>query len=86
MTFRDQAETTTEAVVQALGATPSAEQRKTVAGLIEQSIIDSYQDAAERCATVAMDCCSEDRDMAYKIAKEIKRQNTALIANLSALR
>jgi len=86
MTLRSQAEAATKAVIQALGAAPDAAQTRAATDVIERAMIESYLDAAERCAGVARRCCSEDRDMAHKIAKEIERANQALIANLSSLR
>lgn len=86
MTIASRAEKAAKAVLEALqfGATPG--QSKQVARIIEQAMIESYRDAAERCARVAVGCCEEDRDLAHKIADEIRRANTALIANLSSLR
>jgi hypothetical protein len=86
MTFRTQAEQTAQAVVDTLDAAPSAAQSKQIADLIERVIIDSYQDAAGRCANVAREFCSADKDLAHKVADEIRRANIALIANLSSLR
>ena len=86
MTFREQAEQTAQAVAKLLQAESTPEQSKEAAELIERAIIESYRDAAERCATVARECCSADRDLAHKVAEEIRRANTALIANLSSLR
>ncbi len=86
MTFRTQAEQTARAVVDSLGATPSAAQSKQIADLIERAIIDSYQDAAGRCAKVAREFFSADKDLAHKVADEIRRANIALIANLSSMR
>ena len=86
MSFRKQADKTTNAVAEALGTAPTPEQAKAVAELIEQAIIESYQDAASRCATVASKCCAEDQNLANKVADEIRRANIALIANLSSLR
>jgi hypothetical protein len=86
MSFREQADKTVQAVAEALGAAPTPEQAKAAADLIEGAIIDSYRDGAERSAKVAMDCCAEDRDLAHKVADEIHRANTTLIANLSSMR
>ncbi len=86
MTFRTQAEQTAQAIVDTLDAAPSAAQSKQIADLIERAIIASYQDAAGRCAKVARDFCSADKDLAYKVAAEIRRANIALIANLSSMR
>ena len=86
MNFRNRAERTAQAVAKLLQAESTPEQSKAAADLIERAIIDSYQDAAEHCAKVARECCSADRDLAHKVAEEIRRANTALIANLSSLR
>jgi hypothetical protein len=86
MSLRDQAEAAAKAVAEALGAAPDPDQTTAAAEIIEKAMIESYLDAAERCATVAKRCCNEDQDMAHKIAKEIGRANQALIANLSSMR
>ena len=86
MSFREQADTATSAMADALGTTLTPEQAKAAAEVIERAIIDSYRDAASHCAKVASECCAEDQDMASKVADEIRRANIALIANLSSLR
>ena len=86
MNFREQADKAAGAVAEAFGAAPTTKQAKAAADVIEQAIIVSYQDAAERCAKVASDCCAADRDLAHKVADQIQLANTALIANLSSLR
>ncbi len=86
MTFRTQAEQTAEAVVDTLGAAPSAAQSKQVTDLIERAIIASYQDSAGHCAKVAREFRGADKDLASKVADEINRANIALIANLSSMR
>ncbi len=86
MSFREQADKVTQAAAEALGATPTPEQAKAVADVIERAIIDSYRDAAAHCAEVASKCCAEDQVLANKVAEQIERANTALIANLSSLR
>jgi len=86
MTFRTQAEQTAQAIGDTLDAAPSAAQSKQIADLIERVIIDSYQDAAGRCAKVAREFRGADRDLAHKVADEIRRDNIALIANLSSMR
>ncbi len=83
MSFREQA---VQAVAEALGATPTPEQAKAAAEVIERAIIESFQDGAVRSAKVAKECCAEDQDLAHKIDDEIQRANTALIANLSSMR
>jgi hypothetical protein len=41
---------------------------------------------AATCGHAARACCSEDEDMAHKIAREMERAQQALVANLSSLR
>ncbi|MFQ5776153.1 MAG: hypothetical protein ACE5GS_16665 [Kiloniellaceae bacterium] len=84
--LRSRAEEAAKTVFEVLKLSPSTGQSKQVADAIERAMIDAYRDSAERCAKVASECCSEDRDMAHKIYDEIRRANTALIANLSSLR
>lgn len=86
MSFRERSESAAQNVYGALAAAPSDEQAKAVVGFIEKAIIEAVVEANQRCTKVAAKCCSADRDMAHKIADEIKRDETALIANLSAMR
>ncbi len=86
MTFRTQAEQTAQAIVDTLGAAPNAAQSKQIADLIERAVIDSYEDAAGRCAKVARNFCSADKELANKVADDIRRANIALIAYLFSMR
>ncbi|HEY5597886.1 MAG TPA: hypothetical protein VIK47_03680 [Kiloniellales bacterium] len=85
-TIRQRAEETAKAVFDAAQIKPTPEQTSLAVRAIEQGLIRSYRDATDRCAKVAKTCCSEDLDMAHKIAEEMKRANAALIANLSGMR
>jgi len=85
-TIRQRAEETAKAVFDAAQIEPTPGQTNLAVRAIEEVLVRSYRDATERCATVAKTCCSEDLDMAHKIAEEMQRANTALIANLSSLR
>lgn len=69
-----------------LGLAPDEEQSKGVLEIIEQAVINAMLEEGERCSNVARVCCSPDLDRAHKIAEQIRRQNQALIANLSSLR
>jgi hypothetical protein len=86
MNFRERSQSCASSVCSILQAAPSPQQEKKVADAIEQAIIEAVRENAERCAKVAQACCSADRDLAHKIAEEIRRQNTALIANLEGMR
>ena len=46
MSFREQADKCVQTVAEALGATPTPEQAKAAADMIERAIIDSYRDGA----------------------------------------
>lgn len=59
---------------------------KEVADAIEQTIINALLEERHRCADVALKCCEEDQDKAHKISEEIRRVNSALMANLGSMR
>ena len=86
MNFRNRAERAADAIGGLLGASPDAAQAKAMADAIEKEIIEAVLSESERCVKVARTCCSPDLDKAHKIAEEIKRTHTALVANLSSLR
>ncbi len=86
MNFKTRAAGIAKKVCQILDTAPSAAARNEVAELIERALMDAALEDSEECAKVAMVCCSADRDLAHKIADEIRRKNVALIANLSSMR
>lgn len=86
MPFHSRAEKAAQNIFAVLAAEPDTAASDEVTAIIESVMAESYRDAAEHCKTAALRCCSEDRDLAHKIAEEIERRNTALIANLSSLR
>ncbi len=79
-------EAATQGVIEALDASPSEEQAKAVSALIQEAVIKAALESSSTCVDVARECCSVDRDLAHKIAEEIRLANTALIANLSSMR
>ena len=83
--LRERAEQATQEVQGILGVS-AEEHPKEIEDAIEQAIINALLKERHRCADVAFECCNEDRDKAHKIADEIRRVNTALVANLSAMR
>jgi hypothetical protein len=86
MQFRERAQEAAKNLYGILQTAPSAELEAQVVKVIEQTMIDTLLEEGERCAKVAMDCCSPDRDLAHKVADKIRQANTALIANLSSMR
>ncbi len=83
--LRERAESATQKVHSILGVSPD-DHSKEVADAIEQTIINALLEERHRCADVAFKCCGGDKDKAHQISEEIRRVNTALMANLSALR
>ncbi len=86
MSFRNRAERTAGVIAGILETSPDAAQAKAIANAIEKEIVEAVLAESERCVKVARTCCAPDLDKAHKIAEEIKRTHTALIANLSSLR
>ena len=86
MSLGTRAEMAAAAVVELLGAELSPEQNTEVKKIIETAMIDAYRDCTERNAQAALQVCDPDLDKAHKIADEMRRANTALIANLSSMR
>jgi len=83
--LRERAELATQEVHSILGVSLEGHSKE-VADAIEQTIIKALLEERHRCADVAFQCCEEDQDKAHKVADEIRRINTALVANLSSMR
>ncbi|MFQ5756929.1 MAG: hypothetical protein ACE5H7_12700 [Acidiferrobacterales bacterium] len=86
MDFRERARSAAKNVSGIIQSAPSDELEQQVAAVIERAMIDAVLEDGERCVKAAVNCCSADKDLAHKITDEIRRSNTALIANLSSLR
>lgn len=86
MEFREHAQNAAKTVCTMLDSALSDEQEKRITEIIEHAVIEAVREDGNRCAKAAMSCCSADRDLAHKVADEIRRTNTALIANLSSMR
>jgi hypothetical protein len=86
MELRDRAESAARSVYEILEAAPTKDQAKRVADALERAAIEIVLAERERCAGVVRECCSPDLDTAHKIAEQVRRDDAALIANLSALR
>jgi len=83
--LRARAELATKEVQKILGVTANTHPKE-VADAIERTITNALLEERRRCADVASKFYGEDKDKAHKIAEGVNRINTALIANLSALR
>ena len=86
MKLQQYVETATQGVFEALDTSPSEEQAKSVAAVIQEAVIKAVLESRSTCVDAARECCAADRDLAHKIAEEIRLANTALIANLSSMR
>ena len=86
MSITDRAETAVNEIAEAMGVTPSGDQAKDMNRIVQQAIIDAVLEERSRCTKAVDTVCSADRDLAHKIADEIRRNEEALIANLSSLR
>ncbi|MBT3700409.1 MAG: hypothetical protein HOE62_18475 [Alphaproteobacteria bacterium] len=77
--------TIVEAALVDLGDIVAEDQKTKAAKIIEAAVIKGMLEAQHR----AVDACNRvgaaDRDMAHKIATEIRQKNDALIVNLSAM-
>jgi len=69
-----------------VGQELSPGQRAAIDKVIEALVIEALRQSAASCSRAAAACCSEDEDMAHKIAREVDQARAALIANLSSLR
>jgi hypothetical protein len=86
MKFSDHADQAVKSIAEVLGVMPSEDQARNINHIIQTAIINAVLDERSRCATVAMNVCEADQDLAHKISAEIRRTNEALIANLSSMR
>ena len=82
--LRERAEAATKEIQDILNV--SAETHtKEITDALERTITMALLEERRRCANVAFNFV-DDRDKAHLVSEEIKRINTALVANLSALR
>jgi propanediol dehydratase large subunit len=86
MNLRQHAESAAAAVYEALGAQPSEDQADEAVKAIEKALITAVLEVRSLCVDTALECASADKDIAHKIADDIRRGNNVLIANLSSLR
>ena len=86
MSISDRADRAAGAIFAALQITPSDAQQASVRDVNEQALVNAALEAGEQATQAILECCSPDLDTAHKAAEEIRRQQTALVANLSSLR
>ncbi len=86
MTLERHAQDTAAEIFSFLGIEPEPGQRETVGKLIEKALIEAVLEERERFEKAALDVCTEDRDIAHKLAEAAQHDRDVLIANLSAMR
>ncbi|MDJ0942885.1 MAG: hypothetical protein QNJ30_05455 [Kiloniellales bacterium] len=86
MDLRARAQHAVEQACDALSAELSEADMQQVTSIIEAAMRDAVEAASAESRKVVSACCDADQDMAHKISAEIKRANTALVANLQGLR
>lgn len=84
MSLHELADDTARHVLEKLGH--GTDRLAEVSQIIETALEQSIRSTNERCIEAVNICCSADQDLAHKIAEELRRKETALIANLSSLR
>ena len=77
--------TIVEEALDELGDIVPDDSRKQVTKVIEAAVIKGMLEAQHRAVDACHQVGGADRDMAHKIASEIRQKNDALIVNLSAM-
>ncbi len=80
------AQKATQEIFDILGVRPSGPQSDKVAQAIEHVIVKALNKSIERSTDAVTEVCSADRDMAQRVAKEVRQVNSVLITNLTAMR
>ena len=84
MSIKQLADNTAKEILKSLNS--NVNKSDDVALIVEKALLTVLREAREGCADVVNVCCSPDRDLAHKIADELRLKEKALIANLSSLR
>ena len=82
--LKERAEAAGKEIQEILGVSADT-QSKEITDAVENAITKALLVERSRCADVALKCIP-DHDKANLVSEEIKRVNTALIANLSSMR
>ena len=86
MDLKQAAQQVVEDIGEIVGSELSAGQREALDKIVKKLMIEAMRECAASYGHAATNCCSEDKDMAHKIAREMEQTREALIANLSSLR
>jgi hypothetical protein len=83
--FMEKLKTIVEAALDDLGDMIAADNKKAAGKIIESAVIKGMLEAQHQAVDACHQVGGHDRDMAHKIASEIRQKNDALIVNLSAM-
>lgn len=86
MPLKQLADEATAKIADCLPETPGADTQEQISTIVEQAIIEAVRHVHEHYEGVVRVQSGPEADLAHKIAKEMKQAQTALIANLCALR
>ena len=86
MRITERAEGASKAIFALLQVSPTNEQAAEVRQIVEEAVIHGMLEQSERCSHAAVECCGHDVDTAHKVAAQIRRSYSALVANLSSMR
>ena len=86
MALQERAEAVSKSIVSLLGDDLAADKAAEITKIVETALVDAYRDCTERNTKAAIAVCEPDMDKAHKVAAEMRRNTTALVANLSSLR
>lgn len=86
MALQPIAELAVQRINETLSVTLSDEDRAKISRIVEQAVIDSAVSASQRCASVVGAHLEHEEDKAHQISERLKKEETALIANLMGMR
>ena len=81
MDLKKRAQQAVREIGEIVGKELSAGQRDAVDKVVEELVLEAMRECAASYAHAAQACCSEDEDMAHKIAREVEQAHQGLIAN-----
>ena len=86
MALQPIAELAVQRIDETLSVSLSDEDRAKISRIVEQAVIDSAVSASQRCANVVGAQLEHEEDKAHQISERLKKEETALIANLMGMR
>ena len=86
MPLKQLADEATAKIADCLPEAPGDDTQAKISTIVEQAIIDAVTHMHDHYADVVRLQSGPEADLAHKIAREMKQAQTALIANLSAMR